>query len=67
MKKHLKWILASLVILSMLLGACGQPAEAPAAEEPVAEEAAAEEPEEAAAEEPAEEEIVTIKWLMLAN
>ncbi len=69
MKKQLRWILASLVIFSMLLGACGQPAEAPAAEEPVAEEAAAEEPEaeEAAAEEPAEEEIVTIKWLMLAN
>ena len=82
MKKHLQWLLASIVILSLLLGACGQPAEAPAAEEPAAEEAVAEEPaeeeavaeeavaeeaEEVAEEESMEEEVVTIKWLMLNN
>ncbi|MBC8503270.1 MAG: extracellular solute-binding protein [Chloroflexi bacterium] len=77
MKTRLQWLLASLVILSLLLGACGQPAEAPAAEEPAAEEAVAEEPaeeeavaeeaEEVAEEEPMEEEVVTIKWLMLNN
>ena len=75
MNKRLYWLVASLVVLSLLLSACGQPAEVPAAEEPAAEEAVVEEPaaeepeevEEAAAEEPAEEEVVTIKWLMMAN
>jgi multiple sugar transport system substrate-binding protein len=50
MKKTLLTILALLLVLAMLLTACGGGAEEPAAEEPVAEEPAAEEP---AAEEPA--------------
>ncbi len=62
---HKRTLLVSLlVLLALLVTACGAPepaapaAEAPAAEEPAAEEAAAEEPaaEEAAAEEPAAEE-----------
>ena len=48
--KKLYWLLATLVVLSLVLTACGG-AEAPAAEEPMAEE-----PAEAPAEEPAEPE-----------
>jgi basic membrane protein A len=53
----LRWLLAALMVLALVLGACGT-TEEPAAEEPAAEEPAAEEPaaEEPAAEEPAAEE-----------
>ena len=59
--KKLYWLLATLMILSLVLTACGgaeAPAEEPAAEEPAAEEPVAEEPaaEEPAAEEPGETE-----------
>jgi basic membrane protein A len=52
-----RWLLAALMVLALVLGACGT-AEEPAAEEPAAEEPAAEQPavEEPAAEEPAAEE-----------
>ena len=55
--KKLYWLLATLMIASLVLTACGG-SEAPAAEEPMAEEPAAEESvaEEPAAEEPAAEE-----------
>jgi ABC-type transport system substrate-binding protein len=59
MKQKPLFILLSLLVLaSMLLAACGTPAEEPVAEEPAVEEPAAEEPaaEEPAAEEPAAEE-----------
>jgi ABC-type glycerol-3-phosphate transport system substrate-binding protein len=61
MKKRFIWLFAILVVLSLLLSACGQPTEAPAVEEP-AEEAVVEEP---AEEEPAEvePEEVTISWV----
>ena len=57
MKKNTIWTISLLVVLLMIIAACGGAApapesEAPAAEEPAAEEQAAEEP---AAEEPAEE------------
>ena len=79
MNKRLYWLVASLVALSLLLSACGQPDDAPVAdepaaadvavEEPVAEEGVAEEPatEEPVAAAPAEEDVVTIKWLTLSN
>ena len=59
--KKLYWLLATLMILSLVLTACGgaeTPAEEPMAEEPAAEEPVAEEPaaEEPAAEEPGETE-----------
>ena len=54
-KKNIAWIISLLLVLAVILTACGsgQEAEAPAAEEPAAEEPAAEEP---AAEAPAAEE-----------
>jgi len=55
MKKTLLTILALLMVLSLVLSACGGGAEAPAAEEPAAEEPMAEPMEEAPAEEPMEE------------
>jgi len=73
-KKYFRYLLFIMVVASMILASCAQPAapiseepaaeepavEEPAAEEPVAEQPAAEEPavEEPAAEEPAEEEPV---------
>jgi ribose transport system substrate-binding protein len=51
MKKSLYYVVALLVVFSMLLAACQTATEAPAVEEPVVEEPVAEEP---AAEEPAE-------------
>ncbi len=60
MKKSLFVLITLIMVLSLILGACGGAAEEPAAEEPAAEEPAAEEPaaEEPAAEEPAAEEPV---------
>jgi len=67
--KRIRWLLFFLVVISLILASCAQPAappteepaaEEPAAEEPMEEEPVAEEPmeEEPAAEEPAEEEPV---------
>lgn len=74
MNKKLFVLFSILLIVSLALGACSAPAEAPApAEEPAAEAPAAEEPaEEAAAEEPAEEpeaeaEVVTLEWWTVAS
>ena len=56
MKKTLLTVLALLMVLSLVLSACGGGAEAPAVEEPAAEEPMDEPMEEAPAEEPAAEE-----------
>ncbi len=77
MSKRLFYILSVLVIATMVLAACAQPAteapapeepaaeepmeEEPAAEEPMEEEPAAEEPTEEPAEEPAEEEMAAFE------
>ncbi len=50
LSKQIRWLFAALVILTLIISACGGDTEEPAAEEPAAEETAAEEP---AAEEPA--------------
>ena len=65
-KQQLSWLLGLIVVMSMILSACGAPAatEAPAAEAPAAEAPAAEAP---AAEAPAAEapaEAVTIRYVM---
>jgi multiple sugar transport system substrate-binding protein len=59
--KKIYTVVASLLLLGMVLGACvpATPAPQPAAEEPAAEEPAAEEP---AAEEPAAEEPIKLVW-----
>jgi peptide/nickel transport system substrate-binding protein len=61
MKQYIKWILSTIVMLSLILTACGTPAEEPATAKPAPEEPATAEPapEEPATAEPAPEEPAT--------